>query len=172
MGGETQRNLPTTAAILAKRVQNRKLLASRRFPRQWPLLRLKLQVLSKLLAASQPALPPWKQVQPLLQAFPAQQDLGPYQDRLTAPQPQGPMTQGLLKKGTQDADSILSQIQMMKMLELPFFSGFLVNNMPCWRVCLAKKSRLQQPTCPSGFLAKQVLHLLDLYVAREPKANN
>ena len=54
---------------------------SRRVPRQWPLLRLRLQVLSKLLAASQSALPPWKQVQPRLQAFPAQQDhLGPHRN--------------------------------------------------------------------------------------------
>ena len=49
-----------------------------------------------------------KQMLPLLQAFPAQQDLGPYQDRLMALQPQGPMAQDHLKTtGTQDADMIL-----------------------------------------------------------------
>ena len=47
--------------------------SSRRFHRQWPLLRLRLQEVNILLEAWQPALPPWKQVQPLLEAFSAQQ---------------------------------------------------------------------------------------------------
>ena len=45
----------------------------------------------------------------LLQAFPAQQDLGFYQDWLMALPPQGPMAQDHLETtGTQDADLILS----------------------------------------------------------------
>ena len=58
-----------------------------------------------------------KQMQPLLQAFLARKGRGPHLDRLMAPQRQGPMAQGLLKKtGTQDADPRLSSY------------GFLANN--------------------------------------------
>ena len=66
-------------------------IASRRFPRQWPLFLLRLQVLNKLLAASQPALPHRKQVQLPPQAVPARQNLGTYLDNLMAPQPLGPL---------------------------------------------------------------------------------
>ena len=75
------------------------------------------------------------------------------------------MTQGLLKKtGTQDAGSIPSQVQMMKMLEVLFSYG-----------CPPGSERhLQQPTCPqpicpSGFIAKQVPHLLDSYSSTRAK---
>ena len=86
---------------------------------------------------------------------------------------EGPMTQCRLKgAGTQDADSTLSQIQIMKMLEVPFYYGFLVNNavLAC---LLGLINCLQQPTCsqpmcPSGFTAKQGPHLPDLNLAREP----
>ena len=100
-----------------------------------------------------------KQVQPLLQAFPAQQELGLYQDRLIALQPQGPIAQGhLTTAGTQDADVILSQTQMMKMLEVPFYCSSLVNNsMLAYLIGLI--SSLQRLTCPhpicrSGFIVK------------------
>ena len=66
-------------------------IASRRFPRQWPLKLLRLQVLNKLLAASQPALPPRKQVQLPPQAVPARQDIGTYLDNQMALQPLGPL---------------------------------------------------------------------------------
>ena len=60
-------------------------LASRRSPRRWPRAPQRFQVLNKLLAASQPALPPWKQVQLMIKADPGRQDLG------MAPQPLGPL---------------------------------------------------------------------------------
>ena len=51
-------------------------VASKRFHRQWPISRARLQVLSNWLAASQLALPPWKQVQLPPPVSQAQQDLG------------------------------------------------------------------------------------------------
>ena len=105
------------------------------------------------------------------QAFPARQDLGPYLDRLTAEQPQGPTTQGPLKRaGIQDADSIHSQVQMTKMLEVLFFHGFHANN--AMQMCPPGSEKNTGGTCQSGFIAKQVPHLLDSYLAREPRANN
>ena len=69
-----------------------------------------------------------KHMQLLLQAFLVRQDRGPHLG-LTAPRPQGAMTQGHLKRaGIQDADSIHSQVQMTKMLEVPFSHGFLTND--------------------------------------------
>ena len=56
-------------------------------------LQTKLQTLNKLLIASQLVMSLWKQVQPLFQAFPDQQDLGLHQDQVMALQPQGPMGQ-------------------------------------------------------------------------------
>ena len=50
--------------------------ASRRFPRLYSPFRLRLQVWNRLLAASQPALPPWKQMQLPPQGAPARQDVG------------------------------------------------------------------------------------------------
>ena len=96
----------------------------------------------------------------------------------TAPQPQGPMIQGLLKRaGTQDADSILFRVQMMKLLEVPFSYDFFANN--AMQLCLlgTMKSYLQQPTCPqprcpSEFTAKQEPLPLDTYVAREVDVKN
>ena len=77
-----------------------------------------------------------------------------------APQPQGPMTQGHLKRaGTQDADSIHAQVQMMNMIEVPFPCGFFADS--AMQACpLGSKRYLQQPTClqprcPSGFTAKE-----------------
>ena len=107
----------------------------------------------------------------------ARQFRGSHLVRLMVRQPQGPMTQGHLKRaGTQDSDSIHSQIQMTKMLAVPFFYGFHANDaMPACP--LGSKRYLQQPTClqpicPSGFTAKQAPHLLDLYSAREPNVKN
>ena len=72
----------------------------------------KKKMLQKLLAASQPRLPHWKQVQLLPQAAPARHALGIYLDRVLTPQPLGPlgpMAQDLLTMtGTQDADLMLS----------------------------------------------------------------
>ena len=100
-------------------------------------------------------------MQPQQQMYPVRQDPGPHLDRLTAPQRQGPMTQDRLMRETiQDADSILSQIRMMKMLEVPFSYGFLANKV--MQECpLGSKRHLRQPICllpmcPSGFTAKQV----------------
>ena len=55
------------------------------------------------------------------------------------------MTQGLMKRaGIQDAGSILSQIQTMKMLEVQFSCGFLANN--AMQACqLGSKRHKQQP---------------------------
>ena len=101
-------------------------------------LQTRFQVLNRSLAVLQLASPHWKLVQPQLHAVLARQDLGPCFDRLTAPQPLGPMTQGHLKiTGSQDADSINSQAQMMKMLEVPFSYVFL-RTLPCRRVRMAQ----------------------------------
>ena len=74
-------------------------IASRRFPRQWPPRRPRLQVLNKFLGASWIALPLWKKVQPLALAAPTRQDLGTCSNMVTAPQPlglSGPMAQAHL----------------------------------------------------------------------------
>ena len=67
--------------------------ASRHLPRQWPLLRLRLQVLSKWLATSQPALPPWKQMQPRPQASTSWNTVGQF-DGSTATRSHGPGSSG------------------------------------------------------------------------------
>ena len=80
------------------------------------------------------------------------------------PQPQGPLT----TTGTQDAGLILSRIQTMKMLEVPFYCKSLANN--AIQACpLGPKKHLQQPEnlqpiCPSGFIVKQVPYPLGLYL--------
>ena len=56
-----------------------------------------------------------KQMQPLFQAFPARQGRAPHLDRLNGSTAAVSQTQGNLKKARiQDADSIQSEIQMMK----------------------------------------------------------
>ena len=99
---------------------------SRRSPGRWPLVLQKLQMLNKLLAASQSELlhlklfqPPTpslfvcansKQVQPLASAAPTRHALGIYFDIVMAPHalgPTGPMARGLLTTtGTQDVGLI------------------------------------------------------------------
>ena len=61
-------------------------------------LRLDSQSWNRTSALSAHACARSKQVQSPPQVSPARQDLGPHFDRLTAPQPQGPMTQSHLKK--------------------------------------------------------------------------
>ena len=126
------------------------------------------QVSNKSLAVSQHGSPHWKLVQPLLPAFLARQDLGPYLDRFTAPQPQGPMTQGHLKNaGRQDADSINSQVQMMKMLEVPFSFGFLAHN--ATQACPhGSKRHLLRTRCQTESTAKQDLRQLGSCFTHEP----
>ena len=81
------------------------------------------------LAASQLALPRWKQVQSQLQAFLNRQDLGPYLDKLLAAQPLGPVTRAPLTKiGIQDTGVAETRTQMMNMHEVPSSYCFPANN--------------------------------------------
>ena len=102
-----------------------------------------------MLAASQPALPPWKQIQLPPQAVPARQALGTYFNIVMAPQPLGPlgpMARGLLTTtGTQGLDLILSQAQKTNVHEVPFFYSFHLNNTTL--ECLpGSRSSGQRPT--------------------------
>ena len=150
-------------------------IVSRRFHKQWPLKLLRLRVLNKLIAASQPALPLWNLVQPLPQAVLARQDLGTYLDRLTAPLPQGAWAQDLrMKTGIPDADLILSLIQMMKMLEAPSCYSFHMNN-PMQGYLFGSGSSGRRPTChlstdSSGFIVKEAPNPQESYLKREPSA--
>ena len=59
---------------------------------------------------------------PQHQMFPVRQDPGLHSNRLTAPQPQGPMAQGhLMTIETHDDDLILPQAQKMNYHEVLFF---------------------------------------------------
>ena len=49
-------------------------IASKRFPRQWPLMMRKLRILNKWLAALQPVLPYWKRMQRPSPVDPTRQD--------------------------------------------------------------------------------------------------
>ena len=148
-------------------------IASRHFPRQWPLILPKLQVLNRLSAASQPVFWPWKQVQLPPQAAPARQDLGPYLNKLTAPQPPGPMAlDHLMTTGTPDADLILSRTQRMNIADVPYYFSFHVNTSTL--VCLlCSRSSGQRPTYQLStslpeFIAKQAPFPAGLYLKQEP----
>ena len=93
-----------------------------------PYMMQKSQILNKLSAASQPALPPWKRMQRLSPVVPARQALGIYLDMVVVPQPLGPlgpMALGLLTTtGTQDEDLIPFPAQRMNTHEVPFCYAF------------------------------------------------
>ena len=96
-----------------------------------------------------------KPMLPLLQVLPALQYPGLYQDMLMAPQTQCPMAQGhLTTAGTQDADLILSQTQIMKVLEVPSYCIFLAKQChagaPAWL-----KRTLCNSRCPCSRYARQ-----------------
>ena len=124
-------------------------IASSRYPRQCPPLRLRLQVLSKLLTALQPVLPQWKRMQRPSPVVPARQALGIYWDIVMAPQPHspsGPMVRGLLTTtGTQDVDLILFPLQRMNMHEVPSCFDFHVNNTTL-ELIIGSKSSGQRPS--------------------------
>ena len=107
------------------------------------------------------------------EAFPARQGLGTYLDRLTAPQPRGPMAQEhLTTTGTQDADLILFQTQTMKMLEVPSCSSFHVNKFT-QECVLGSISSGQRPTYQlsiglSEFIVKQAPYPPSLYLKQKP----
>ena len=64
----------------------------------------------------------------------ARQDLGIYLDKPTGPR-RGPMAQDhVTTTGTQDADLILSLVQTMEILEVPFYCSFRVNTLR-WSIC-------------------------------------
>ena len=66
---------------------------------------------------------------PQHQMYPVRQDPGLRSNKLTAPQPQGPMAQGhLTTTETHDEDLILPQAPKMDNLEVPFYYGSLANN--------------------------------------------
>ena len=76
-------------------------------------------------------------------------------------QPQGLMAQDqLTTTGTQDAGLILSQTEMMKVLEVPSYYSFRVNNsmLACLHGSISSLQRQTYPhtICPSGFIVKQV----------------
>ena len=134
-------------------------------------LRLDSQRWNRISALSAHACARSKQVQFPPQVSPARQDLGPHLDRLTGSTAAGSHEiQGHLKKtGTQDADSIPSQVQMIKMLDVPFYCGLLANNAMLACPLGSKKTlvALAPADMQSGFIAKQVPHLLDSYPRRK-----
>ena len=150
-------------------------IASRRFPRQWPLILLRLQVLNRLLAASQPSFPPRKQVQLPPQAAPARQDLGTHLDNLMVPKATGSLGSPRTTTETQDADLILSQALRMNVHEVSSYYSFHVNNstLEClFRLMKSGKGQTYQlSTGPSEFIATQVPHPPNSYSKQEPNVN-
>ena len=106
------------------------------------------------------------------QMFPVRQDPGLHSNKLTAPQPRGPMAQGhLMTTETHDEGLILPQAQKMTNHEVPSYFDSLANNtskelhsgsipfgqsLICWHV-----------TNLSGFIAKQVPCLSGLFLKHE-----
>ena len=147
-------------------------IASRRFPRQWPLMLRKSRILNKWLAALQPVLPHWKRMQPPSPVDPARQDLGKNSDTVTAPQPlglSGPMAQGhLMTIEIQDEDSTRSQAPKMNKHGVPFHYDSHVSNTTLeLRIgsTIFGKS-IQQHL--SEFIAKQVPCRSGLFLKHEP----
>ena len=107
-------------------------IASRRFPRQLPLMTRKLRILNKWSAVLQPVLPHWKRMQRLSPVDPDRQDLGIYSDIAMAPQPlglSGPVALGhLMIIGIQDADLIPPQALLMNMREVQSYYDSHVNS--------------------------------------------
>ena len=105
------------------------------------------------------------------QMFLVQQDPGLHSNKLTAPQPQGPMAQGhLTTTETHDEGLILPQAQKMNNREVPSYSDFLANNTSkeahsgsipfgknwvCWHVTNLKRFIAKQVRCQSDFFFLQ-----------------
>ena len=113
-----------------------------------------------------------RHMQPLLQMYRALHDPGPQWNKLTAPQPQGPMAKVHLRTTeTHDEGSILPQAQKMNKHEVPSYLNSPTNNtskelhsgsIPLWKslVCWHVTNLLE-------FIAKQVPCQLDLFLKRE-----
>ena len=132
-------------------------------------------MLHRLLALSQPALPPRKQVQLPPQAAPVRQDLGTHLDNLMVPKATGSLGSPLTTTETQDADLILSQVLRMNMHEVSSYYSFHVNNstLEClFRLIKSGKGQTYQlSTGPSEFIATQVPYPPNSYSKQESNVN-
>ena len=130
-------------------------IASRGLLRQWPPRRRRSQVLNRLLGALWLASLLWKQMQLLVQVAPTRQDLGTCLDRVTSPQPLGPLAIEI-----QGVDLIPSLVLKMNKHELPSYNGSLANNttkvLRSGSIIFGKNPRCQHTTNLSEFIPKQV----------------
>ena len=107
---------------------------------------------------------------PQHQTFPVRQDPGLHSNKLTAPQPQGPMAQDrLMTTETLNEGLILPQAQKMNNHEVPSYFDSLVNNTSkelhsgsipfrkspvCWHVTNLSEFIAKQVPCQSGLFLK------------------
>ena len=111
-----------------------------------------------------------RHMQPQHQRYAVRHDPGPQWNRLTAPQPQGPMAQDhLMTTGTHDEDLILPQAPRMNNHGVPSYDASLANstskglqsgstpfgnNPTCWRVTNLSEFIAKQVPCQSGLFLK------------------
>ena len=112
-------------------------------------------------------------MQPQHQMYPVRQDPGLHSNKLTAPQPQGPMAQAhLMTTEAQDADLILPQALLMNMREVPSYYGSHVNSttleLRSGSILFGKGPTYQPTINLSQFIARQVLCQPGLYFKQEP----
>ena len=112
-------------------------------------------------------------MQPQHQMYLVRHDPGLQLNKLTAPQPQGPMAQDhLMTTETQDADWILSLVPKMNKHEVPSYYSSHANNttkgLRSGSIIFGKNPTCQPTTNLSEFIAKQVLCRPDSYLKQEP----
>ena len=110
---------------------------------------------------------------PQHQTFPVRHDPGHQLNRLTAPQPQGPMAQDhLMTTETQDEDLIDSPAPKMNNREVPFYYDSLANNTTkgsqSGSITFGKNPTCQPSTNLSEFIARQDLCRSGLFLKHEP----
>ena len=152
-------------------------IASRRFPRQLPLMTRKLRILNKWSGVLQPVLPHWKRMQRLSLVDPDRQDLGIYSDIAMAPQPlglSGPVALGHpMIIGIQDADLIPPQALLMNMREVQSYYDSHVNStileLRGGSTLFGKRSNMPADNRPCYYsIVKQVPRRSGLYLNHEP----
>ena len=115
-----------------------------------------------------------RHIQPQHQMYPVRHNPGPQLNRLTAPQPQGPMAQDhLMTTETQDEDLIRSQAPKTNRHEVPYKNNFLANNttqgLQSGSITFGRDPICQRATNLSEFIAKQVPCQSGLFLKHEAK---
>ena len=126
------------------------------------ILRLDLQRWNRISAPSLHVCARSRHMQPQHQMYPVRQDLGLHSNKLTAPQPQGPMAQDhLMTPETLDADLIFPQTLTMSMRKVPSCCGSHANNttkgLRLGSIIFGKIPTCQLPINLSQFIARQAL---------------